>query len=192
MGNNDIKSLWQSQTAEKQPLSLGDVRHKAKKFQRKIWWRNGREYIVGLILLPILVRGIVTTESLFLRIGNSLLVAASLFVIYYLWTKGSSRSLPQDRVSENCLAFHRRELVRHRDLLRTVWKWYLGPFIPGILVIFAGAVAVVVDRGPSYMLRAAAGIIFVTFIFFGIGWLNKRAAKKLDEEIRALDSLSEN
>ena len=39
----------------------------------------------------------------------------------------------------SCLEFHRSELVRQRDLLRSVWWWYLLPFVPGMLLIPVGS-----------------------------------------------------
>jgi hypothetical protein len=40
--------------------------------------------------------------------------------------------LPAEMGREYGIAFYRRELEKQRDLLRGIWKWYLGPLIPGL------------------------------------------------------------
>ncbi len=83
--------------------------------------------------------------------------------------------------------FHRAELVRQRDALRSVWLWYLAPMLPGMLLLFAGSSQVLSGGWPALvsfgLVAAFVGAVFVT-----IGVLNSKAAKRLQEEIEALDA----
>jgi hypothetical protein len=90
--------------------------------------------------------------------------------------------LPADLAFTASLGFHRRELVRQRDLLRSVWSWYLGPLIPGLVVFSVGIM-------PH---RVGAMVFCVSFflVVFGlIVWVNHRAAVRLDRQIAELDNL---
>jgi hypothetical protein len=84
--------------------------------------------------------------------------------------------------------FHRAELVRQRSALNTVWRWYLGPFVPGLLVFLAG-VAFAPEEAPfaARFSIFATGLGFTGAVFAVVGWLNALAVKRLDREIAALD-----
>ena len=79
--------------------------------------------------------------------------------------------------------FHRRELVRQRDLLRSVLWWYIGPFVPGLVVFGSG---VTPRRGAGSLLNAMPLSLHVRL---GGLWLNRRAAARLDRQIAELDNL---
>jgi hypothetical protein len=82
------------------------------------------------------------------------------------------------------LEFLRAELIRQRDLLRSVWGWYLLPFVPGLLLILVG---VALER-PERRDWLAPGIVAaVTFV--GIGLLNQRVARKLQRRLDDLDGV---
>jgi hypothetical protein len=80
------------------------------------------------------------------------------------------------------IAFHRGELVRQRDLLRSVVWWYIGPIIPGLVVFGVG---IAPGHGTGSLLNALPFLC----IFGLIVWVNHRAAIRLDRQIAELDSL---
>ena len=83
------------------------------------------------------------------------------------------------------LAFRRAELVRQRDLLRSIWLWYLGPFIPGLVVLIAAfARTSYVHAHPAVLL---IDLLLFGAIFLAIGRVNARGARKLQEQIDELD-----
>ena len=84
------------------------------------------------------------------------------------------------------LEFLRSELVRQRDLLRSVWWWYLAPFVPGLLLILGG---VALERPGRWGWLAPGIVAAVTFV--GIGLLNQRVARKLQRRIDDLDAVRE-
>ena len=82
------------------------------------------------------------------------------------------------------LEFTRSELVRQRDLLRSVWWWYLLPFVPGMLLILVGYS---LEGSELWDLLPSATVVAVTFV--GIGLLNQRVARKLQRRLDELDAL---
>jgi hypothetical protein len=80
------------------------------------------------------------------------------------------------------LQFHRRELVRQRDLLRSVWLWYIGPFVPGIVVFGMGV-------GSRHGTGTWWNALPFLCVFGGVMWANYRAARGLDRQIAELDRM---
>ena len=66
----------------------------------------------------------------------------------------------------------------------------LLPFAPGILVFTLGTTFETGSEVPLIALLAtsAMSLGFISAVFFGVYALNAHAAKKLDAEIRALDT----
>jgi hypothetical protein len=65
-------------------------------------------------------------------------MAGTLCIVVQIYKRASPVTLPVDLALTASLEFHRRELVRQRDLLRSVWRWYIGPIVPGLVVFYAG------------------------------------------------------
>jgi hypothetical protein len=178
---DDIGRLWREQRGEDGPMSLEEIKVRAKKLGRIIRMRNLLEYgAAAVVVLVILRRMAIATDPLLMRIGGWLILAAVGFVVYYMHTRGWVPTPATDGIS---VAYYRAELVRQRDLLRSVWWWYLLPFVPGFLLVTIGRVAAEPERAP----RAAVGAMIGLGITLGIGLLNDRAAKKIQRDIDALD-----
>jgi len=107
-------------------------------------------------------------------------IAATMYVMFQLYRRGPSRSLPADAGLRASLDFHLRELERQRYALHTVWAWYLLPFVPGFVAAF---VVRVVDRGFASAIPFGAGFVL---IFFGVWTLNQWAARKIGRSIQEL------
>jgi Flp pilus assembly protein TadB len=102
--------------------------------------------------------------------------------VYQLYSRASAKTVPADLGLTGSLEFHRRELVRQRDMVESVWSWYLAPFVPGLLVFIKG---VFPKHGPGFVLALA----FHALVFGGIWWLNRRGARRLTRQIAELDNL---
>lgn len=174
-----LKNLWQSQNVEPILMSLEELRRKAEEFQKRIRHRNLGEYVAAAIVLA--------TFSYYLwrfpgiRLGCSLILAGTLYIMYQLHTKGAAKDVPESLALDTCITFHQRELERQRDLLRDVWKWYLLPFVPGLIAI------VVELLPPSGWIRGLPFILFCAATFYFLWRLNKRAADKLQQQIDELN-----
>jgi hypothetical protein len=109
-----------------------------------------------------------------------------IYMIYRINGRGApGKNLPESGF-ENCLEFHKRELVKQRDLLRTVWSWYLGPMIPGLVVTLGASVAAKV-RHPSDWLRLVPILIVFSAFFWAVARFNQRAANCLQRQIDDLN-----
>lgn len=181
---DDPRNLWQNQEVEEMKLSLEEIRARAAKFQSRIRRRNLREYAAALLVILLFARFFSTTPNIVERIGFALVIAGALYYIAHLWKWGAPRFLPADMGRADCLHFYRGELERQRDLLRGVWTWAILPIAPGLAI---GLIYGIVTASPAARWRSILGALIATAIILGIGWLNQRAAGRLDGQIAELN-----
>lgn len=152
-------------------------------WERRIARRNVREYAGAVVVLLSFGAFAVFDRNLGVRAGSLLVMAAALYVVRHLRRHGSARPMPADLGTADCLSFHRAELIRQRDLLNSVWGWYLLPFVPGVALI-VGARAVERPERPLLSLGVAATMLaFFAFVW----WMNQRVARRIQRKIDALD-----
>jgi hypothetical protein len=87
------------------------------------------------------------------------------------------------------LAFYRRQLERQRDLVASVSRWYLAPFVPGFLLCIVSNTIErpgPAGRGVLPWIAAAIALSVGALVFLGIAKLNRMAARKLQREIDTL------
>lgn len=184
------RSVWQNQKLEGIRMSADELRRRAGKFQRRIFWRNAREYVAALVVVVFFGFQFWRTPDAVTRAGFVLISAGALYLVWHLGRRGSSRSLPVEMGLASGLEFHRRELERQRDLLQSVWRWYLGPLMPGWVVLAIG----MARTNPGHLRNF--GLIFTLYqiiaaLFFVFVWhINRRAARKLQQQIDELDALT--
>lgn len=193
--STDMKNVWQSQPTEPPRIRPGEVRRKMNKFERRIFWRNVREYAAGLLVIAIFGYYEWRFNTLLVRLGSGMIIAGTLYVMYQLHRRASTRPAPADLGSSTCIEFHRKSLERQRDALRAVWSWYLLPFVPGLAILTIGSIASqrAAHQGSVghlvISILASQGII--PAVFFAIWKLNRRAADRLQTQIDELNTLSE-
>lgn len=192
---NDMTSVWQNQPVERVEMSLEQLRRKAQKLQKRVLWRNLREYAASAIVIGAFGYTLWIAPPALIRTGCGLVIAGTLFMVYTLHKKGSAHTVPAELAFRTGVEFHRKELERQCDLLRRVWSWYLLPFVPGLAVFLAGLFRQTMQQPNA---AAHAGVIVATFavtaalgalVFVGIGKLNQWGARKLQREIDALNAL---
>lgn len=171
-------SALREATATAGPMSLDDIRRKAQEFQVKISRRNLREYLAAAFVFLSFGAGLQK-----LPLSSGLMIAGVLYVIWHLHTRGGARTVPPDADFATYLDFHRRELERQRDLLRTIWFWYLGPMTPGLAILIASEAI----RNPSLWIGLYA--VLAVLLFLGIGKMNFDKARELQREIDQLNAL---
>ena len=179
--HHDVQRLWRDQPSEEVQMSAQEVRGLAEQFERTISRRNRREYAASAFVVVWFSVWAWFAESAVVALGGWLVVLAALFVVSHLHRHGAARRPAGEQEVMSGLEFHRSELVRQRDLLRSVWWWYLLPFVPGMLLILVGYS---LER-PERWLLALGIVVAVTFV--GIGLLNQRVARKLQRRIDDLD-----
>ena len=185
-----LQALWQSQPVEPKQFSPEAIRGKATRFQRTVRFRNLREYVAAVAVLVIFTGYAWKASTLLSKAGPALVVVGTLYIMFQLYTRAASVAVPGGErgagITESCIQFHRRELERQRDLLRTVWRWYLGPLVPGLLVMFIDRFIEAWARGAFAILASVGSALVTVLVFLGVWWLNAVGARKLQREMDAL------
>ena len=181
---DDIRSVWQNQPLENTTMPLEEIRRKARQFEKRIRQRNLREYLGGVLGIAGFTFYLFRFPDPVMRAGSILTIAGVLYVLTRLYKQASPGALPADLTLSASVEFHRRELARQRDLLRSVWSWYIAPIVPGLVIFSAGAAS---HSGSG---RAFYLVLFLYAVVFGfIVWLNYRGSLRLDRQIAELDNL---
>lgn len=187
--NDDMRNIWQCQKTEGVHMSVDEIRLRAGKFNRGIQWRNAREYIAAFAVIVFFAFSFARTDDALTRVGFGLTIAGVAYVCWHLLTHGSSRHLPEELGVASSLQYHRRELERQRDLLRGVWRWYLGPMVPGLFLLMAAIARTNPGHLKHFWWFVAGYDILVILLFMFIGRLNQRAANRLQQQIDELNRL---
>jgi hypothetical protein len=186
---DDPRSVWQNQTVEHTAMSLTEIRQKAGSYQKQIRFRNSLEYAAVVFIVAFFSHTVWTVHYAVMRVGAGLCIAGSLYMSWQLHKRGSAKTVPADFGWTTCLGFHRGELVRQRDLLRTSWSWYLGPLLLGIVVIALGA-GIANPRHAHYAWAFIGGYLAVTILgFLGLRRYHVNCVRRLQKQIDELDSL---
>jgi hypothetical protein len=178
-----LQSLWQDQPAEGRAISLDELRYRSRRLTRIVSRRNLREYVAGGMVAVVCGYLAWRAPLPLVRIGAVLSVVGVIFIVYYLHRHGAARAMPADMALTNCLQFHRGELERQRDLLRGVWKWYLAPLLPGLILFYLASILAHPEHTSRGLWLLAGSLVF----FVLIGELNRYAAKKIQARIDALE-----
>lgn len=181
--HTDVQSLWQGQPAPGGTMSVDELRERSRRLTRIISRRNLGEYVAGVLAIACCGYLAWQVPLALMRAGFALALPALIFIVYHLRRHGSARAMPVEMALTGCLEFHRSELGRQRDLLRGVWKWYLLPLMPSMILIYLAPVL----AHPEHAWRAL-GLFAGTLVFFWwIAEANRYAANRLQARIDALE-----
>ncbi len=181
-----VQNIWQNQPVEGIQMSMDEIRKRAGKFERKIIWRNVREYVSSLIAVVLFAGFFLRAHDPIARGAYVLFIAGLLWVMVQLHRKGSATSLPSSLGTSASLQYFRTELERQRDAVQSVWSWYLAPLVPGFIVLSIGYARSM--PYPKGLLSAASLDAAVALLFFGIWRLNQRAGRCLQRKIDELSA----
>jgi hypothetical protein len=189
---DDLEQLWKTQpveTAIKGEQMRQIILKNTEKFDRTIHRRNIREVIAAFVVAVVFGYQVWGQQNGIARLGNVILVGASLWIIYYLWRHGTA---PADPNPDQSIAGYQRALVSKIDhqirLARSVKFWYLLPMYVGLLTLSAGWLH---DSAGVQALTWRDGIfpLIYTLLFAGVWWLNEvYAVRKLEQRRMRLTS----
>jgi hypothetical protein len=189
----DMKDVWQRQTTESAQMSSVELRRRSQKLSRKVFWRNLREYVAAAIVVAGAGYHFWIFPTPLERLGSSLMIASVFYVVYQLHARGSARVMPPGMALHSCLEFHRKELERQRDLLRSLWSWCVLPIVPGVIVFRLGIAVAEAATSPGHVWQAVLEFsvtVALVFTLFFTGWkLNRWASGRLQLKIDALIAL---
>jgi hypothetical protein len=175
---DELIRYWQTNTLDAQgtyhQALAQELSSKVTQFDRKIFWRNSREYVVGLVVL--IWSGYMAFRGSRSSIGMALGVT---FVMAYLWWH--HRNLGHPDPSMNVMVYEKALLERFDSqirLLSRVKYWYLLPLYLPILWT-------TIEQFPRRGWRVIVFLAIVTVSYVFIGWLNERLAVGKLKEARA-------
>lgn len=182
-----ISDLWTRQHQDARPPSPEALVRAHARLRRRIWWRDALEYVAGTIGIAAFVNVAVKAPDWGIRIGSAAIILGMLVVFANLWRRRIRA--PDDALAGPSLAFHRAQLVAQRDALASVWRWYLGPLVPGMAIFLAGVAHSAAGHMPlgAALLGAGAAALPIAAVFYGIHRINRFAARRLQHRIDALD-----
>jgi hypothetical protein len=175
----EILRLWQKQASEDQMMPLDVIRTKAERLDAKT--RRSRLVTAVLFILILIVETwqVWRQEEMLERAGDLLTIAAFVYIAYR-FRKHRLAAPPVALGRTNSVDFYRAELVRQRDLSKDSWG-YLLPFVPGVAL----SSGLFEDRPTSHRIALVASGVG---LFLGVAWWNAHTARKLQNEMDALDA----
>lgn len=180
--NQVIKELWQCQPVEGVKMSSEEIRRRAAKFERRMMWRNLREYLGGAVAAGLLAWFLATSHDVWFQVAYAMIIAGLAYMAYQLHRRASPRSMPAGLGAVSSLEFHRRELERQLDFVKHIWRWYLGPLVPGLLVYSLA----LLWAEPHKLVRLALVNLFFAFSLILAWRLNVYAARCLERRVDEL------
>lgn len=184
MNDQDIKTLWRAQPAPAATITLDQIQQQAGKFHRTISRRNRiEEWACFAVMLIFGIYAWLLPGTL-MRIGSALVVLGSVVILHQLRTRASVGAPPAGSLARSHVEYMRAELGRQRDALRSVWLWYVGPTVPG-LVVFVWGLADRLGPGLPWQIPVMFVVPFLVVI-----WMNVAAARALQRRIDALDAVA--
>jgi hypothetical protein len=189
---DDIKQIWQNQEREFPAMTLDDIRAKASAFDRRIRNRNLREYLGAAVVLPIFGWYIWILQGWITQLGCALIIVAIFYVMWRLRRRAALKASSADTTGAAVIDAYRSALVRQRDLQASVWRWYLLPMAPGLLLMTLGRYLQdhVPGRDPAVdHMIILLGTIVVTLIWVIVWLLNLFGVARLQKRIDELDRL---
>ncbi|MFK7853913.1 MAG: hypothetical protein AB8B79_07370 [Granulosicoccus sp.] len=194
MGDKDpMQALWKSQHHQPVLPELTDIRQRAEGFQSVIRKRNLIEYAAAFLVIVLFSRTALISDSLIEQLGAVMIILAAVFVSYKLHRIAKARTIAEVDLALSLIEFHRLELQRQHRALVSVWKWYLAPFLPGLLVFTLSSHLSndSIGASPVALLKSLLSVAVIGLVFCVIHWLNQREAKNIARKIEELTALDE-
>jgi hypothetical protein len=186
-----IQAVWANQPKEGFSMSVEEIRTRSNSLQSIVRRRNTREFVVGACLIVVFGAFAVFATTTLARLGMLLTVAGVAYVLWRLHVVARVASDGEVAATQNWAQFYRSELLRQRDALSGVWRWYLGPLVPGMVVHWLSVGMKATDGNPVWpWVIAVGGLALCALVFLSIASANKKAAAALQAEIETLDRIS--
>jgi hypothetical protein len=143
----------------------------------------------GVAVALFFVGPLMSSTNWVLRIGFGLASAYGLHIARCMF-QYRVQPMPDGLGFQGSLVYYRTELQRQHGHVRTMWRWYLLPFVPALLFILVGAAQQASGRG-----RPIWPALIVAAIVLGVGLIahngSQDMARKLRVRIDALSSVEE-
>lgn len=181
-------TLWTAQAQDARGLSQEELARRSRLLQRRVLRRDLIEYAAGLFVMVAFGWMAVVIPFWSMRVACAITVLGTGIVMWNLW-----RRRPRDdaaALAQDAHAYYRAQLVAQRDALGSVASWYIGPTLPGMILFVAAVGHKSVQVMPLAAALAPIALVTVSSaaVLWLVLWLNRRAARTLDQQIVALDA----
>jgi hypothetical protein len=185
MDDKELVALWQGQPLGESRVNMEQVIKQASSFQRTVRNRNLREYVAAAIIVVWAGVSLARMQApLLVHLGGVCSAIGAIFVVVSLRRRGHAAGDPPLAASTSeVMRWHRAQLLRQRDLLSSVPRWYLAPFVPGMVLIILGRWL----EHPEQWPRMLAVSLSMVLVGVAVALLNRYGARKLNQRIVALD-----
>lgn len=151
---------------------------------RRVRMRNIREYVAATAATSVFALYCFAFDELLLKLGSLAMIAGIAIMAWNLHRRASSsRRMDATDIAQPCLPFLKAELMRQRDALRSVWKWYLLPLVPGVILFLVGT-AQTLPGGVPIALAIGVGQALLAAVVIR---LNHNAAAQIESELQTLE-----
>jgi hypothetical protein len=177
--NDELRRLWQSQKPEKnmnQTISLSEIRVQASAFDRKMRFRNAREYVAAAIICAGFGWRAFHAHSWLESAASVEIVLTAIWITATLVRSVTPEPGPSATMRE-VLAFHRTQMDRQIKLLSRAYVWYVAPLAVGLTGLMTSDF---LRLGATPPLIATSLIFVVVFGF--VAFINRRAAAKIEND----------
>lgn len=185
MTESELKQLWKNQPASAGPMEMAKLQSRARRFQRSVRIRNALEYTAGIFVIAGFLSYAWNLPGTLMRVGSVLVALGVVFVLVQLHRRASGSAPAAQDQGLACIEFHRAQLVRQRDALRSVWRWYIGPMVPGV-VVFRWGVETELTNSQMFA-RGMGANLLIAGIFLAVILINVWSAHRLQKRIDELD-----
>lgn len=201
---NELQKTWQKDAGSSRltidsDILVREVKRNKKAFESNIFWRDFREVATAVILAGAFLYGAFKSkENIWVAGAFVFLSFMCLFVaVFFLVDRRLQRGkgAAHSDALRACIESSLTEVNHQIWLLKNVFWWYLFPLGAGIalfLVIVTWNVYKILPQG-RILLVFAANMLIVTFLFWGVYWLNQYVVRKgLMPRKQELESLLKN
>jgi len=187
----ELRQLWLEEPASVPAIDSRAIERAARRLRRRVWIRNLSEWSAAVVLVPLALDGVLHGTRLVTQLGLCAIAIAAIYVSAELYRRGRLGQQPPSASTAEFLQHHVHALGRQAELLESVWRWYLIPFVPGISLIYADVAWAAVARTGGALsgwvwLTLVGAWLLTGLVFVGIGMLNRRTALGLRREMAAL------
>lgn len=181
---DDIQALWKRQPTTVPEVDMDMIKKNANRFHNQILLRNLSEWLAcAFLVVCFTVVALDADFHVVSRVGAILNALGAALVGHRLMLDGRLKKMPdaaQD--TQGYLAAYRNNVLQQAQLTHDVWRWYLAPLSPGLIVFMVG----VMLAEPASWTLVVPIMLGIAAAFVGIHFLNRLAAKKMREKVEEL------
>ncbi|GLQ78823.1 hypothetical protein GCM10007881_23390 [Mesorhizobium huakuii] len=167
-------------------INLEDIKARHAALSRTTKRRNTAEYVTGgmaaaflLVISVVTFLAADTSAEWIMAVGFAALVLGLLLVGLNIFRKSTRAGFD---LATSGMGHLQQRLAHERDLLRSAWLWYIGPMVPGFVMIYLGSWATNPARPTFALVGGGSTLAVIALVII----LNRRAARRIETEIRAL------